>query len=156
VKRARLIVAVTLPLIAAGVLAAGGSPSPAAEAQRPTCFGAPATIVGSAKADVLRGTAARDVVVALGGADKLYGRGGGDLLCGGPGNDLLDGGPGRNRLHGGPGRDRCLRASRSASCELPQVPKPPPTIEGMTLEGNKVSLSDYRGRPLFVNVWAAW
>jgi hypothetical protein len=31
-----------------------------------------------------------------------------------------------------------------------------PDIEGVTLDGDRVSLSDFRGRPLFVNVWAAW
>jgi hypothetical protein len=143
--------------MAAGLLAAGGTASPpAAEQPRPSCFGARATIVGTAKADVLRGSQGRDVVVALGGADRLYGRGGHDLLCGGAGDDLLDGGAGRNRALGGPGRDTCLRASSSAGCELPEKPPPPPSVEGPTLDGKSIALTDYRGRPLFVNVWAAW
>jgi hypothetical protein len=147
--------AVALGVVAAGLLAAGGNASaPADDQARPSCFGAPATIVGTAKADVLRGTQKRDVIVALGGADRVFGRGGDDLLCGGAGDDLLDGGLGRNRLNGGPGRDRCLRAARAAGCELPQ--KPPALVEGMTLDGDAVSLADYRGRALFVNVWAAW
>ena len=31
-----------------------------------------------------------------------------------------------------------------------------PEIEGVTIDGERVSLSDFRGRPVFVNVWAAW
>ena len=148
-------VAVALGVVAAGLLAGGGNATTASDEQRrPSCFGVRATMVGTAKADVIRGTQKRDVVVALGGADRVYGRGGDDLLCGGGGDDILDGGPGRNRLHGGPGRDRCLRVARAAGCELPQ--KPPPLVRGMTLDGDAVSLADYRGRKLFVNVWAAW
>jgi hypothetical protein len=150
-------VAVALGVIAAGLLAGGGNASAPEEQGRPSCFGARATIVGTAKADVLRGTQKRDVVVALAGNDRLYGRGGNDLLCGSTGNDLLDGGAGTNRLHGGPGRDRCLPVVRTVGCELPQKPKtPPPPVAGMTLDGDRVSLADYRGRKLFVNVWAAW
>lgn len=148
-------VAVALGVLAAGLLVGGGNASAPGDGQaRPSCFGAKATIVGTGKADVLRGTKGRDVVVALAGDDRVYGRGGDDLLCGSTGNDLLDGGPGRNRLHGGPGRDRCLHLARSAGCELPA--KPPPVVAGMTLDGDRVSLADYRGRKLFVNVWAAW
>jgi RTX calcium-binding nonapeptide repeat (4 copies) len=149
--------AVALGVIVAGLLAGGGNASaPADEQRRPSCFGARATMVGTARADVLRGTQGRDVVVALGGADRVYGRGSDDLLCGGAGDDLLDGGPGRNRLHGGPGRDTCLRAASSFGCELPQKPPPLPNVVGTTLDGKSISLADLRGRPLFVNVWAAW
>jgi hypothetical protein len=46
----------------------------------------------------------------------------------------------------------------------PDTAPPPPTtsarhapdIEGVTIDGERVSLADYRGRPVFVNVWAAW
>ena len=31
-----------------------------------------------------------------------------------------------------------------------------PAIEGTTLEGERLSLADFRGRPVLVNVWAAW
>jgi hypothetical protein len=31
-----------------------------------------------------------------------------------------------------------------------------PEIEGVTLDGEPLSLADFRGRPVFVNVWAAW
>jgi hypothetical protein len=31
-----------------------------------------------------------------------------------------------------------------------------PKVEGVTLEGERVSLADLRGRPVFVNVWSSW
>jgi cytochrome oxidase Cu insertion factor (SCO1/SenC/PrrC family) len=31
-----------------------------------------------------------------------------------------------------------------------------PAIEGTTLDGERLSLADFRGRPVLVNVWAAW
>jgi hypothetical protein len=34
--------------------------------------------------------------------------------------------------------------------------EPAPTIEGVTLDGETVSLADLRGRPVFVNVWSSW
>ena len=145
---------VALGLVAAGLLVAGGNAfAPVDEQQRPSCLGARATIVGTAKSDELRGTQRRDVIVALGGSDRVYGRGGDDLLCGGAGDDLLDGGAGLNGVSGGPGRDRCLGAKRTTGCE---VQAPPLSVSGTTLEGDTIALTDFRGRPLFVNVWAAW
>lgn len=157
--RVRLVVVLCVPVLTAGLLATAGTSVSAPDAAsgeraRASCLGAPATVVGTAGADVLRGTQRRDVIAALGGADRIYGRGGDDLLCGGAGDDLLDGGSGRNRLHGGPGRDQCVSVARAAGCELPQ--KPPPAVGGVTLDGERVSLADYRGRALFLNVWAAW
>jgi hypothetical protein len=32
----------------------------------------------------------------------------------------------------------------------------PVQLEGTTLDGRRVSLSDFRGTPVFVNVWASW
>ncbi len=69
------------------------------------CAGTRATIVGTAKRNVLRGTPKRDVIAALGGNDVVRGRGGKDQICGGPGKDRLIGGAGRDRLIGGGGRD---------------------------------------------------
>jgi RTX calcium-binding nonapeptide repeat (4 copies) len=162
----RLGMAVTGTALAAGLLASVGATASPTSAKRPLCLGAPATIAGTAKSDVLRGTRTRDVIVAGKGADRVYGRGGSDLLCGGPGDDLLDGGSGRNRLDGGPGRDQCLRVSRPIGCEPPRQPGPPgdpapmrdpaPPIEGVTIDGERVSLADFRGRAVFVNVWASW
>jgi hypothetical protein len=31
-----------------------------------------------------------------------------------------------------------------------------PRIEGVTLDGERLSLADFRGRPVFVNVWSSW
>jgi len=70
-----------------------------------TCAGRPATIVGTAGHDELRGTAGPDVIVGRGGSDDIESRGGDDVVCGNLGNDDLEGGRGDDRLYGGPGRD---------------------------------------------------
>lgn len=31
-----------------------------------------------------------------------------------------------------------------------------PRLSGTTIEGEKLSLGDFRGRPVLVNVWSAW
>jgi hypothetical protein len=31
-----------------------------------------------------------------------------------------------------------------------------PAIEGISLDGDEISLADFRGRAVFVNVWASW
>ena len=33
---------------------------------------------------------------------------------------------------------------------------PAPRIEGATLDGDRISLSDFRGKAVFVNVWSSW
>jgi peroxiredoxin len=33
---------------------------------------------------------------------------------------------------------------------------PAPAIEGESLDGEPISLADYRGRAVFVNVWSSW
>jgi Ca2+-binding RTX toxin-like protein len=77
----------------------------AANAARPKCFGKLATIVGTARADVLKGTARADVIVGLGGGDTIKGLGGNDRICGGPGKDKLIGGAGGDVLSGDAGND---------------------------------------------------
>jgi uncharacterized delta-60 repeat protein len=97
----------------------GGSSSGAG----PTCQGHRATIVGTARGDLLTGTEHADVIVGLGGNDiicagagndavnggdgndLISGQNGADALSGGPGNDTLDGGNGNDKLTGGAGRD---------------------------------------------------
>jgi hypothetical protein len=69
-------------------------------ARAATCGGSPATIVGTAHADVLRGTRGPDVIAALGGNDTLIGLRGNDRMCGGLGRDRLLGGPGDDVLRG--------------------------------------------------------
>jgi cytochrome oxidase Cu insertion factor (SCO1/SenC/PrrC family) len=29
-------------------------------------------------------------------------------------------------------------------------------VEGTTLDGEPISLADFRGKPVFVNVWSSW
>lgn len=55
-----------------------------------------ATIVGTAKSDVIRGSAKADLIIGKAGNDTLYGLGGNDTLVGGPGADKLRCGPGRD------------------------------------------------------------
>ena len=31
-----------------------------------------------------------------------------------------------------------------------------PPIEGVSLDGDGISLADFRGKPVFVNVWSSW
>jgi cytochrome oxidase Cu insertion factor (SCO1/SenC/PrrC family) len=33
---------------------------------------------------------------------------------------------------------------------------PAPPIEGISLDGERISLADLRGKPVFVNVWSSW
>jgi Ca2+-binding RTX toxin-like protein len=54
------------------------------------------TLVGTPRADVIRGYS---------GADSISGGGGEDELMGGAGNDYIAGGPGYDRCKGGPGAD---------------------------------------------------
>jgi Ca2+-binding RTX toxin-like protein len=145
----------TLALLAGAALLAGlaaATVAAPASAAKPRCAGKVATIVGTAKGEVIRGTQKADVIVAKGGNDIVYGRGGNDTICGGPGNDRilgaggndlllgqgrrdkLYGGPGRDRLlggpandrlAGGPGNDACLQGSGTGprlSCERPVPP----------------------------------
>jgi DNA-binding beta-propeller fold protein YncE len=99
----------------------GGSSSPSPSTPGPTapspngnplpqvkCGGLKATIVGTSRADKLKGTPGRDVIAAGAGNDKVSARGGKDVVCGEGGNDQLGGGPGADLLLGGPGRDTLL------------------------------------------------
>jgi FlaG/FlaF family flagellin (archaellin) len=36
------------------------------------------------------------------------------------------------------------------------VRQPAPEVEGVTIEGERISLEEFRGRPVFVNVWSSW
>lgn len=84
-----------------------------------SCFGSPATRVGSSRNDTIRGTRRADVIVALGGADRVRGGRGNDKICGGKGRDRLFGEGGNDRLNGGPGRDICSQGrgrGRLVSC----------------------------------------
>jgi hypothetical protein len=82
------------------------------------------TVIGTPRADRIRGTRGNDVICGLGGNDVIDGGGGIDIIDGGSGsdriaggsakdkliglrgNDRLNGGRGNDRLGGGAGRDR--------------------------------------------------
>jgi PKD repeat protein len=100
------------------------APPPPSPRARVRCGGLAASIVGTARRNVIRGTPRRDVIAGLAGNDVIRGLGGNDVICGGPGRDSLYGGRGRDRLIGGgardlavggPGRDSCT-AERRRSC----------------------------------------
>lgn len=93
-------------LVIAGLMAAALTSAPVAAAAARACEGMKATIVGTARADLLTGTARRDVIVGLGGNDTIKGLGGEDRVCGGKGNDTLLGGKSNDRLRGEEGNDK--------------------------------------------------
>jgi hypothetical protein len=92
-------------ILAAGALLLVAPAVHARTSAFPTCFGAPATIVGTNGNDVIYGTNFDDVIVALGGADQVHGRAGNDRLCGNGGGDTLFDGFGADRIDGGYGID---------------------------------------------------
>jgi len=77
--------------------------------QAHTCFGRPATILGTAGDDAgsakIIGTPDADVIVTFGGNDEVYGKGGADRICLGPGDDYAQGGTQRDRIDGSWGHD---------------------------------------------------
>ena len=101
-----------LGVLGALALAVTGAWLAPVEADAPTCFGVPATIVGTDGPDVLPGSDdVSDVIHGGGGADTLEG---GDfygsddfpdLVCGGAGNDRVLGSAGDDKLKGGRGDD---------------------------------------------------
>ncbi len=58
----------------------------------------------------------------------------------------------------------CLPAPAAAELEdllfdlqlIPLVGQDPPAFTLESLDGKKVSLSDYRGKPVFLYFWASW
>jgi cytochrome oxidase Cu insertion factor (SCO1/SenC/PrrC family) len=34
--------------------------------------------------------------------------------------------------------------------------KPAPPLSGESLDGERIALGDFRGRPLLINVWSSW
>lgn len=100
-------------LAAAGLVVAVGVAAPVQAEEPPTCFGLPATIVGTDGDDSLRGEVDQVDVIVLGpGNDRLEGLGEegprsevGDYVCGGPGRDGMYGTAGGDHLSGGAGSD---------------------------------------------------
>ena len=68
------------------------------------------TIVGTTRADVLRGTRGNDVICGFGGDDRITAGDGRDVLIGGDGDDILHAGEGDDTLEGEKGDD-FLRAA---------------------------------------------
>ena len=91
--------------ILASLLLATPFAATASSKSRPTCFGKPATFVGTKGKDHFRGTPGRDVVVMKGGNDKTNTGHGNDLICLGGGDDVGHGSEGVNRIKGGGGDD---------------------------------------------------
>jgi Ca2+-binding RTX toxin-like protein len=87
--------------LACGALLSLSVPATASAAAPPTCFGQPATIVGTTGDDTLSGTTGPDVIVGLSGNDTISGLDADDRLCGGTGADTLVGGDGDDHLSGG-------------------------------------------------------
>lgn len=131
----------TLPLMAAGLLAATLLTSPTAYAASETCQGQPATIVGTPSQYGLIGTEGPDVVVTN-GALGVKTLGGDDLVCvtdepgrrlgvtldTGPGDDVVDGtftladieavlGSGSDTYSGSPARDQVVTGDGSLDNE---------------------------------------
>ncbi|MGD9961028.1 S8 family serine peptidase [Nocardioides sp.] len=77
----------------------------------PTCFGVPATIVGTSGNDNFDGTDGDDVIVLGDGDDDLYAGLGNDRVCGDAGNDSIRGGPGTELILGGSGSDTIVGGS---------------------------------------------
>lgn len=92
--------AVVVAAVVSGPLLAA---SPAVAA--PKCNGKRATIVGTARADFLKGTAKKDVIVGRGGNDFIKGRGARDIVCAGPGDDYVVGAAGKDQVFTGGGKD---------------------------------------------------
>ena len=70
------------------------------------------TIVGTPKADVIRGSSGNDVICGLAGNDKIVGATGKDLIDGGSGKDRLVGSGGADVLAGLAGKDKLTGSSK--------------------------------------------
>lgn len=103
---------IRITLAAVFAFTTSGLASAPAGAAVPTCFGKPATIVGTDGPDTLAGSdMVSDVIYGGGGNDYIsggdfYGSGDyPDLLCGGPGHDRIGGSAGDDKINGGDGDD---------------------------------------------------
>ena len=54
--------------------------------------------------------------------------------------------------------DEATVATPTVSEAAPSEPgrEPAPAIEGVSLDGDPISLADFRGRPVLINVWSSW
>jgi hypothetical protein len=102
-------------LLVVCLLTMAGGPAAATQShwtRTPTCAGEPATVVGTAASDDLRGTPQRDAVVARDGDDQIRTGAGRDLVCAGDGFDFLRLGRGADRALGSVGATtRCTEVT---------------------------------------------
>jgi len=88
-----------------------------------------ASIVGTARNDVLRGTPAADRISGGRGNDRLFGHGGNDVLTGGPAVDRFDCGAGRDVANAQAGESvarNCEVVRRAPVSQPPPSPPSPP------------------------------
>jgi peroxiredoxin len=57
---------------------------------------------------------------------------------------------------GGVGSSSSITLTASASGPAPRLDKVAPDFSVRDLDGNMVALSDFRGRPVWINFWATW
>jgi cytochrome c biogenesis protein CcmG/thiol:disulfide interchange protein DsbE len=57
---------------------------------------------------------------------------------------------------GGVGGSESITLTASASGPAPRVGREAPDFRVQTLDGQEVQLSDFRGRPVWINFWATW
>lgn len=46
--------------------------------------------------------------------------------------------------------------TEAAEAPPPSVARDAPEISGVTLDGDRLALSTFRGKPVVVNVWSSW
>lgn len=57
--------------------------------------------------------------------------------------------------------DEAAPPADTTTAPAPAAPPPPdarqaPRVAGVTLDGKRISLEEFRGKPVFVNVWSSW
>ena len=101
-------------------------------------------LIGTLKADTLKGNDADNSFFGDSGRDTLWGRAGNDALDGGVGNDQLNGGDGDDLLMGGLGNDRLTGGSGSDTftfaLKSAKSRSNIDTITDFTAEQDKISL----------------
>ena len=128
-----------------GVVSAFGSLSgggPLRAQATPSCFGRPATIVGTAEDDRLLGTAESDVIVGKAGDDTIKAKGGHDFICGWEDHDRLRGGTGDDRIQGNAGADYLYGDTRDSEkyANGDDLLLGGPRHDTATWQGNKVGI----------------
>lgn len=84
-------------------------------------------IVGTAKADVLKGTNSNDVIYGKAGDDTIYGLRGNDRIYGGPGADRIFCGPGKDTVFAD-NTDTLKGCEKVLGLPKPTPPPPPPPV----------------------------